>query len=552
MQPTTGYRIELHSQSADDEFLRELASRDALGRRWRATVPELPFDRRWSEGLLLYAGGSAAGYVHVEAARIFPVQPLKEAEWEEYQFGALLQFPFAGDSDDYEGDCGRLLDAAVDLLQQRYPPSKIYCLIPVSAKRQATILRAHGFEAQARTCLETEILNEHGYGRDDEIEIYERPPDANDGPDPLRQLTARETDLRIFSNAQTKIRLVPTLEFWGTIQLYTTYSAYPFIPQFLRQLRSELDMRPLRRVLVAPCAGGDFLRLWPLDIGVPEESSAVDIRDDLVRLARLRIRVPEIDILNLSLCELLYQVVIRDGAIDDAVREEVAGVYRRLGLTRSEPGFLRFDDPASLPLLARAFDEILRNRAIPDWYFPLKILASAHPETVDPARTDILIDWLDQRTEEIRSVVASLGALGRDANGAGIREKYARTCLAEAKVHVADLLRTRSVPAGPFDLILCWEFIHVFHDPVALGGFIDSMRERLAPGGHLIITNIREPSETVPDEQEWARQHLRAKGIPFEARFIGISGTGATGSVPFERRLHAHYPVLIVEARDRQ
>src|ERR1043165_5939458 len=545
------YRVERHSRSNDDALLEGVVVREALGRQWLYTPPELPFDRRWTAGLFLYDADAPVGYVRIEAARIFPVQPLKDAEWEEYQFGAILHFPFAADSAGYESDCGHLIEAAVDILRQQSPPSKIYCFLPASARRQAAVLEAYGFEAKALTCLETEILSEHGFARSEGIEIYERPAAAS-GSDPLRQLTAREADLRIFSNAQTKIRLQPTLEFWGAIQLYTTYSAYPFIPQFLQRLRHELDIDSLRRVLVAPCAGGDFLRLWPLDIGVPEESSAVDIRDDLVRLARLRIRVPEIDILNLSLCELLYQVVIRDGAIDDAVREEVAGVYRRLGLTRSEPGFLRFDDPASLPLLARAFDEILRNRAIPDWYFPLKILASAHPETVDPARTDILIDWLDQRTEEIRSVVASLRALGRDANGAGIREKYARTCLAEAKVHVADLLRTRSVPAGPFDLILCWEFIHVFHDPVALGGFIDSMRERLAPGGHLIITNIREPSETVPDEQEWARQHLRAKGIPFEARFIGISGTGATGSVPFERRLHARYPVLIVEARDKQ
>src|ERR1043165_763951 len=218
------YRVERHSRSNDDALLEGVVVREALGRQWLYTPPELPFDRRWTAGLFLYDADAPVGYVRIEAARIFPVQPLKDAEWEEYQFGAILHFPFAADSAGYESDCGHLIEAAVDILRQQYPPSKIYCFLPASARRQAAVLEAYGFEAKALTCLETEILSEHGFARSEGIEIYERPAAAS-GSDPLRQLTAREADLRIFSNAQTKIRLQPTLEVWGAIQLYTTYSA---------------------------------------------------------------------------------------------------------------------------------------------------------------------------------------------------------------------------------------------------------------------------------------------------------------------------------------
>jgi hypothetical protein len=550
------YATELLVDEENDAKRDLMVARDALGRSWTSTPPELPFDQRWSFGLVLSANGEPLGYIHAEAARVFPVQPLDES-WEEYQFGAVIDFPFVADSADYEHPCRALIDAALATLGERYALMPVYCLLPASSLRQTAILAASGFQSQDRTSLETELLGEHGFQAESAREtlIYQRPVSPRAGQtesNPLRQLTGNASDLRIFSNAQTKIRLQPTLDFWGAIQLYTTYSAYPFIPQFLKRLQAQFHITPPRRLLVSPTAGGDFLRLWPLSTGHPSEAIGLDIRQDLVDLAELRTRYPEIDIINLALCELLHRVVMRNGEIDRQVHDDLAALCRSVQATRSEPAVLRFDDPQSLPLLARTFDEILQNRAIPDWFFPLKILASADPSTVDAGRADVFGRWLNRRAGVFPEVVRHLGALAFDINGTDIRKKYGQTNLGEAaKLQRADLMRDRTIPEGPFDLILCWEFIHVFHDREQLGQFIDSMLARLAAGGRLVITNIREPSAQTPHEQEWATDHLKVNRVDFKRGFIELSASGASSRVPFERRLHAHYPVLVVEPRSR-
>jgi hypothetical protein len=555
LQDTTGYGTQLLVEGVNDAQLADILASDALGRHWQYKSLPLPFDKAWSFGLLLSAGETQVGYVHTQAARVFPVQPLREEALEEYQFGAILDFPFVGKSDEYDTQCRLLLDAAIGVMREQYTPMTLYCLLPGSAARQAAILSHLGFQPQDRTCLETEILSEHGFEASPEAVVVLRRPATTDSglsaPDPLRQLAGTAADLQIFSNAQTKIRLQPTLEFWGAIQLYTTYSAYPFIPWFLEQLLTQFNIAKPERLLVAPCAGGDFLRLWPLSIGAPSSALGLDIRTDLLRIAQLRTQVPEIDVLNLALCELLHQVVIRNGAIENLVHEELAQLCQNMHATRTDRSLLRFNDRGSLLLLARSFDEILKNRAIPDWYFPLKVLASADPSTFAAGRADVLGDWLDRRADQIRRAVTDLRALVRDEHGTDIRGKYAGTNLgSRTELRLADLTHDNTIPDRPFDLILCWEFIHVFHHIESLGRFIDSMLDRLAPGGRLVITNIRELSAgTMPHEQEWARRHLDAESVPYKPGFIEVLASSATGRVPFERRLHAHYPVLVINPR---
>jgi SAM-dependent methyltransferase len=526
-----------------DSALASIVDRDAVGRTWQAPRPALPFDGSW-----IFSLRGQESFVHVEAARIFPVQPLVPDAWEEHQYGAIVDFPFARESPAYDEDCARLLDAALAALRERDPAMAAFCLLPESAVRQAGILKKAGFTPQERTCLETEILQERGFGQTVErVVLFSTGAPLYDPaatPDPLRQLTDDPVNLRIFSNAQTKIRLQPTFAFWGAIQLYTTYSAYPFIPQFLERLHTQFDIPSARRLLVTPCAGGDFLRLWPRGTGVPDHAAAVDIRPDLLQIASLRLRVPEVDILNLALCEVLHQVVVGDGRIEDGLQQALTALCRSLNATSRQVA-LRYDNPDSLRLIARAFDQILQNRAIPDWYFPLKILASADADTSNVIRADVLAGWIERHSEAIRRAVEELTPLT-----GGVRDKYRDTGLGSAtRLRHADLTHDEEIPEGPFDLILCWEFIHVFHDFAALGRFIDSLLARLAPGGTLVFTNIRELSKLTPHEQEWAREHLENSAVPYRAGFVAISDTGTMDRVPFERRLHAQYPVLVAHPR---
>jgi 2-polyprenyl-3-methyl-5-hydroxy-6-metoxy-1,4-benzoquinol methylase len=165
----------------------------------------------------------------------------------------------------------------------------------------------------------------------------------------------------------------------------------------------------------------------------------------------------------------------------------------------------------------------------------------------------MLTAWLKRRAAKIKRVVTDLRVLAIDEHGTDIREKYAGTNLGpRTEFRPSNLTQDSTIPGGPFDLILCWEFIHVFHDIESLGGFIDSMLDRLAEGGRLVITNIREVSATIPQEQEWAREHLEASHVRYWAGFISISESSASGHVPFERRLHAHYPVVVVEPRSQE
>ncbi|MEO8381245.1 MAG: hypothetical protein ABI779_16415 [Acidobacteriota bacterium] len=526
-----------------DSALASIADGDALGRVWQPPRPALPFDRFW----IFHLRGRNS-FVLAEAARIFPVQPLVPDAWEEHQYGAIVDFPFAPESPTYDEDCAGLLDAALAALRERGPAMAALCLLPESEVRQASILKRAGFRPQERMCLETEILQERGFGQSSQrVVLFSTDAplfDPATTPDPLRQLTDDPVNLRIFSNAQTKIRLQPTFEFWGAIQLYTTYSAYPFIPQFLERLHSQFAIPPARRLLVTPCAGGDFLRLWPRGSGVPDHAAAVDIRPDLLQIASLRLRVPEVDILNLALCEVLHQVVAGDGRIEDGLQEALNALCVSLNAT-SRRVALRYDDPDSLPLIARAFDQILQNRAIPDWYFPLKILASADVAASNVIRADVLAGWIKCHAEAIRNAVEMLTPLT-----ASIRDKYRNTGLGSVtRLSLADLTHDETIPQGPFDLILCWEFIHVFHDFAALGRFIDSLLARLAPGGTLVITNIRELSKRTPHEQEWAREHLENSAVPYRAGFVAISDTETMHRLPFERRLHAQYPVLVAHPR---
>jgi SAM-dependent methyltransferase len=530
----------------DDATQRQIAgiaAGDAVGRNWRYVPPRLPFDRRWSFGVFLDSGDGEAGYLHAEGARIFPVQPLEGEEWEEYQFGAIIDFPFLPESGAYDHHCGQLLAAAIAGIEERFTPMTVFCLLPAAATRQASILAAVGFEPQNRTCVDTETLIRHGLEqRDGQAILFYR--QANAGLDPLRQLTGDPEDLRIFSNAQTKIRLQPTLEFWGAIQLYTTYSAYPFIPQFVERLHAQFALPPPERLLVSPCGGGDFLRLWPHAAGHPSSAIALDIREDLLSVAKLRSAVPAVDLLNLALCELLHRVVMQDGVVTAEVQAELEWLCRTLGASRADPAILRFDDPSSLPLLARTFDEILQNRAIPDWFFPLKMMASAVPGVENAVRADSLARWLASRRTEIASVVAEMRELAVDETGRDVREKYRPTGLGSTTLfRPADLTNEATLPDGPFDLILCWEFIHVFHRREALGAFIDAMLARLAPGGTFILTNIREKSSgDVPPEQAWAREHLARRAVEFKTDALSFERSYA----PFGRRLNAFYPVLAV------
>ena len=93
------------------------------------------------------------------------------------------------------------------------------------------------------------------------------------------------------------------------------------------------------------------------------------------------------------------------------------------------------------------------------------MFASADADIKDSVRADSLYEWLQQKEEKIADVVADLCVLPINENGEDIRQKYSQTGLgANCSFHQVDLTQQSKIPQNSYDLILCWEFIHVFHE----------------------------------------------------------------------------------------
>ncbi len=92
-------------------------------------------------------------------------------------------------------------------------------------------------------------------------------------------------------------------------------------------------------------------------------------------------------------------------------------------------------------------------------------------------------------------------------------------------------------------MVICWEFIHLFHSRAELGDFLKILVEKLDTDGTLIITNIRQKSYVPPQEQIWAKECLQDLNLKVESSYVEFEGV----RVPFERRLNFKYPILVAK-----
>ncbi len=536
-----------------DHAIENLRRRDILRRKRYGRHAENDFDHEWVAVFQLLRGGEIIGGIRFEAARLLTLLPAGDEKWQHYRFGGIVEFPLVdGDDVAMVQDWQRkLLETVQAHAGIACPGIPLFCLLRQGDSAPAALLEDLGFVRSKEDCIDHKLLGERGFvarsvGRG-LVYRFDPPATAEElatptAFNPIALLTEDDENLRIFSNQETKVRLVPTLEFWSAVKPYTTFSAYPLIRSFLRRFLARLALASEPRLLIAPCGAGDFLRFWPPEQPVAK-AVGVDIRNDLLNLARLRLAHPQIDQVNLALCQLLSGIVAENRVRADA-EVRIANVANLLAPAGRNARQRDLASPAALRVFARFFDEVLRNHAVPDWYMPIKVLA-ASLGVEDSIRVDRLTRWLDTHSESL-AVAAHLDELQhQDDLSASIRESGRPGIdVIQSEFIAADLTKSETLAGQRFDIVLCWEFIHVFHSSEEIDQFLSMLVSRVDHGGGILITCIREAEPIEPQELLWALQFFRRRQLDVEVvkMYFGAE------PVPFPERLRYYYPVLIVSS----
>ncbi len=349
---------------------------------------------------------------------------------------------------------------------------------------------------------------------------------------PLSLLSKEPEDLRIFADFQTKRDLEPTLAFWQPIQLYTTFSGYPWIRTYLSKVL-ELVKQPLldASILIAPCGSGDFIRFMPTKLASSARKiTGCDIRTDFLDLAKIRYHYEEIDHFNLLLCRHLYYVA--NGDSPSSLRF-LKLCFQNLDDTNHFPTFIR--------MLAGLLDQALNHHAVPDWYLPTKFYLAGQGCSRALLAVN-LSQCLKSNIDNIRRILLAAEKTELADEIKEIRQNYASGIFPhKVDLKRKDLLETEGIPSGHFDLVLSWEFIHVARKPGQLRKFLLGVVRQLNNSGTIILSSIREKEKRFPAEHEYAKTFLKEQGFTIQEELL----TPESKNLPFYKQLSCNYPVLI-------
>lgn len=526
-------------------FKRELSALD--------NILHAAKNSNWTSTLCFERKNNPNGYFFIEKGRLICVRDVHKSKLEYFHFGNLIHFPvsIATTQRSINMDVSDLIQATKSVIveaQKISPFLDLICLIPDSPLHR-DILYKSGFRATGQ-CIDVDVIRSCGYGDLVAVECYTYiyQPKLNCKPiNPFDHVTDDMSALRGFSNSQTKLSLEPTLNFWAQVSLYTTFSTYPIIQQFAEKLLDTFQIENPKSILLAPCGAGDFARFWPIS-NSNILISGIDIRADLIQLSLARLKNPNIDVLNYRICQLLDRIM--KGKEKSEALDELKLIFDTGSIDCNH--IAATESKASL--FARAMDEILKNRAIPDWYFPIKQFASAggcHASI----RVDNLSDWLEENKQIVNRAVDVIGLNDAEIFSRNIESSGHNPNTYLEKIQfkpLRDDLTRNIMQKRSYDIVFCWEFIHVFHSadkciPPALARFLDKLIDNVCEDGMIILTSIRQELDESepPAEQKWAAKYLEEKGfsIQFENFEFDMDST------PFGERLNFLYPILAATLR---
>lgn len=328
-----------------------------------------------------------------------------------------------------------------------------------------------------------------------------------------------------FGNYSDNPSLVSKIEYWERVTAYSCFSAYPIFGSFYDLIFRYNKIADSRKILIAPCGTGDMIRFFPGNSCNDLSIYGLDIQQKLTDFASTRLRFPEIDELNFYLLKLFYNLF--ENPNDYISQNNVKEVISRFCTGDKLKGNLLQEH--WYIILPRLVDQLVRNRAIPDWFSPLKILSflCGHEDF----STESLLFWIKENENIFDGIILP--------NSINLGSNILRCNFVND-----DILKFDTDIDG-FDLVINWEFSHLVKkesDSIVLYSKLFSL---LRTGGSLIITGIRisEKEQIYYPLQSCLKKILLKR----DAKVNFIMFNLFEKETPFNHRLRGLYPITIIQ-----
>lgn len=453
--------------------------RDILLRRpapfYRSPNQEL----EWTK--VIFEHGSPVGFVSYQLQDVI-VYISEVTGRESLLLGSLLHFPVTNTF--APPIWNPLIHEALDALA-KLGATEVYTYVPNHGHRYRAYLRELGFQEMGY-CDNAEYLASLGFAQTCTV-LAKSFSDRTQG-----QVDAYPYLAGSFVQLQADVRNAPRSNIldWEKAYMYSGYSGYPFMPDFLRKI---VD-RDVRSILSVPCATGDVLRFLPYSaLPALESVVGVDVTPRFVAFAKERMQDPNIDLLNRFLCWAFYQDIA--GYTHGRARKILDQIWARLDVSIGEHDRLQ-----TYAQMCAMFQRGVISGAIADWFCLTKGTAEVsfrdqHLDMFDKAATlsaRLGEDFIHSLFQEYQAAFM----LEDDVDSRNACRQMLDRGVAELvcwDMYDLDLNRR-------FDLILVWEAALMVVADGNQEQFVAMLKRHVNEGGYLVLTGIRMTQPTSPHE----------------------------------------------------
>jgi hypothetical protein len=474
--------------------------------------------------------------------RFFPRRLLlyrdSQAGLERLRPAALIEFPV---TERFTPDIWEALleYAFAELFELGVGSAGIY--LPPECSRHAAFLQKMGFYRFAE-CDSLPYIRAQGYSQT--CSVWLRPCSAARGylrPDMYGYLAKAG----VLYTANVNTAPDPSAEFWSQSLVYSGYSGYPVLSDFLDTLVED----DVRSILSVPCATADLFRLLPTEkLKKLDYGTGLDITDRNLSFGKARLLQPHLDIISMLMCHAFF--AYEKGGLSIDITELLAQLCAAAGRRLTVPEATEYYQQ-----LQAAFAEVVLGGAITDWFALMKgfgrfLALSVEPNIfIAPKPNEDGFQYCVELAEKKigpTSVLDIVNKLGLDAlfeeeweNG-----REAKSAFESGRIELKnDDMFTMDL-GKQYDLIFVWEAALMVVGANKEEAFLDRLRAHLKPKGRIVLTGIRAA------EGQWPRDltimmHMFSKSN-FKTSLIGIKPRPARWA--FGYIMDSWFPVLIAQS----
>lgn len=337
----------------------------------------------------------------------------------------------------------------------------------------------------------------------------------------------------------------PDMEFWSQALIYSGYSGYPYLPNIF----GTLIPSNVQKLLNVPCATGDIFRLLPVsNFNNLKLAIGVDIVQKNLEFAKVRLKYPQLDLLNMIVCHAFFRH--RNNSLDIPIEQfisQLAHMCGRQGTSQEiSEYYLQMD---------AAFGEVVLGGAITDWFALLKGLGRLLAQSPEP---DIFIsggkgintfDYCELIAKKIdeNGIKRLLYLLKEDKLLSEVSKSgYIANRLYEKGIINfinADMFKLNL--NVKFDCIFIWEAMLMVVGIGLENEFLSLLDNHLAKDGILIITGIRRPAGTWPQELYLCQKRLYL--MNYNTQLTSITPQTSPWAFGYSKQIN--FPVLLAKKK---